>query len=119
MSFGNTAGCFSQAWKLPALVSTTAQGFKPSAESRASVVSLRSSKTVKRCPPEGTDIDMGAASVVILEEREPVEHRRDGDAVEAGKHTPIAQDADIVERRFYCCEHVANCNLGSVHRGPL
>src|ERR1700733_5404528 len=52
MSFGNTAGCFSQAWKLPALVSTAAQGWKPSAVSRASVASLRSSSTVKRCSPE-------------------------------------------------------------------
>jgi hypothetical protein len=62
---------------------------------------------------------MGAANVAILEQRKPVEHRRGGDAVETGKHTPIAQDADIVERRFYCCEHLANCNLGSVHQGHL
>jgi hypothetical protein len=51
---------------------------------------------------------MGAASVAIFEEREPVEYRRDGNTVETGKHTLISQDTDIVERGFYCCEHVAN-----------
>jgi hypothetical protein len=30
---------------------------------------------------------MGAASVAILEERKPVEHRRGGDAVETGEYT--------------------------------
>ena len=43
---GNTTVCLSQTWKLPTLVSTTAQGSKPSAESLASEVSLRSSSTV-------------------------------------------------------------------------
>ena len=31
ISFGKTTECLSQAWKLPALVSTTAHGLKPSA----------------------------------------------------------------------------------------
>jgi len=35
-SLGKTVACLIQAWKLPALVSTMAQGSKPSAESRAS-----------------------------------------------------------------------------------
>jgi hypothetical protein len=45
--------CLSQAWKLPALVSTTAQGVKPSAESSRARSRLRSSRAVKRCSPDG------------------------------------------------------------------
>src|SRR5260370_37697002 len=52
-SFGNILGCLSQTCKLPALASTTAHGLKPSAESLASEVSLRSSSVVKRCSPDG------------------------------------------------------------------
>src|SRR5260370_6351618 len=63
-----------------------------------------------------TDIDMGAASVAILEQRKPVEHRRGGDAVETGKHTPFTQYTDIVERCLNCCEHIANCGFGLVHQ---
>jgi hypothetical protein len=35
--------------------------------------------------------------------------------VETGKHPSIAQQADIVERRFYSLEQVANCDLCSIH----
>src|SRR5271156_2534612 len=45
-SFGKTTECLSQAWKLPALVSTTAQGLKPSPVSNASEISERSSRAV-------------------------------------------------------------------------
>jgi hypothetical protein len=37
------------------------------------------------------------------------------DAIEAGKHPPIAQDTDVIVRRLYR-EHFANCGFGSIHR---
>jgi hypothetical protein len=38
-----------------------------------------------------------------------------GYAVETWEHTSIAQQACVVERRFYRCEHITNCYFGSVH----
>jgi hypothetical protein len=61
-------------------------------------------------------VNMRAARVAMLEQRKSVDHRGGGDGVETGEHTPIAQDADIVERRLYCCEHISDCNLGFVHQ---
>jgi hypothetical protein len=54
------------------------------------------------------DVDMRAAGIAVLEQRKPVEYRRGGNAVEAGKHPAITQDSDIVERRLNRREHVAN-----------
>ena len=56
------------------------------------------------------DVNVRAAGIAIFEQRQPVEHRRGGDAVEAGKHSTITQDADIVERRLDSREHFANWN---------
>ena len=40
---------------------------------------------------------------------------RDTECCRNGKHTSITQHANIVERCFYSFEHVANCDLCSVH----
>ena len=62
---------------------------------------------------------MGTMGVAILEEWKPLKHRGGGYVVETWEHSSLAQDAEVVERRLYSGEHVANCHLGSVHRGHL
>ena len=61
------------------------------------------------------DVDMRAANIAVFEEREPLENRLGGNAVETWEHPAITQHADIVERRFYSGEHTADCGFGPVH----
>jgi hypothetical protein len=49
-SFGNIRECLSHAWKLPALVSTTAHGLKPSAESPQASLAQIVQRGVKMLP---------------------------------------------------------------------
>ena len=55
-----------------------------------------------------TDVDMRTAGIAILEEREPRENSLRRYAVQTWEHASIAQHANIVERRLYGCEHVAD-----------
>jgi len=55
-----------------------------------------------------TDVDMRTACIAVFEESEPRENSLRGYAVQTWEHTSIAQHANIVERRFYGCEHVAD-----------
>jgi hypothetical protein len=66
MSFGNTAGCFSQAWKLPALVSTTAQGLKPSCFASKEIRGLQSELTSieQRSKPQQTPLSEDVTAFV-------------------------------------------------------
>ncbi len=64
----------------------------------------------------GTDVDVRAASIAVLEQRETFEHRGGGDAVQTREHPSVAQDTDIVERRLYGSKHIANYGFGPVHR---
>ncbi len=62
------------------------------------------------------DVNVRASSIAVLEQRQTFEHRGSGDAVETRKHPPVAQDTDIVERRLYGSEHLANYRFSLVHR---
>jgi hypothetical protein len=57
------------------------------------------------------DVDMRTAGIAVFEQREPRENSLRGDAVQAWEHASIAQHANIVERRFYGCEHVADVSV--------
>ena len=62
------------------------------------------------------NVDVRTVGIAVLEQRKPVEDGRGRDAVESRKHATLAQDTDIVERRFDSSEHDANRGFGLVHR---
>ena len=45
----------------------------------------------------------------------PRQHVRRGQIRQAGEHSPVAQDADVVGRRVNRGKHVVDCDEGSVH----
>lgn len=64
-------------------------------------------------------LDLRAARIAVLQEREGVYHCRSGDAVEPWEHAAFAQDTDIVERRLYGFKHFAHYRFSSVDRVPF
>lgn len=66
-----------------------------------------------------TNVDVRAAGVAVLEQRQPPDYSISGNPLEPWKHSSVTQNAYVVERCLDCREHVANCRFGSVHRRRL
>jgi hypothetical protein len=63
------------------------------------------------------DVDMRAANVAVLEQRERVEYRDGGNAVKSGS-IPRSHSGHRY-RRINGREHIANCGFGLVHQRHL
>ncbi len=61
------------------------------------------------------EVDVRAALVVALEPGKLLENGGGGNIVEAGEHTSVAEDAEIVERGFYGGDQIGNGRLNPVH----
>jgi hypothetical protein len=61
------------------------------------------------------DIDVRAPRIVGLEERNPGKNGLDGAIRQAGEHSPLAQDTEVVGRCVESAEHPFDSVSGSIH----